>query len=361
MIKNTSLIAACVLGMLFSPLAYAGNPDRQGEGAAFELLLNPWARSVGLNGLITARTTGVEALYFNPAGLARTRTKTEIMASHSLYLVGTGMSISAAGMAQSLNENSTFGVTLMSVGFGEIPLTTTNQPEGQATFRPRFFNIGLSYGHIFRDVDTKREKVAVGFTGRVVSESIANATASAVAFDAGVQYYAGKNNEVKFGIALRNIGSKMRYKGEGLSYVGRAPNGTTAMTIQQRTTSADLPALLHLGISYDFLIGKDSIGNSAQRLTVVGNFTANSYSRDQMGLGAEYAFKEMFMVRAGYRYEAKMYDNAVNGAVSTGLTMGASVEVPLVKGSQRRIAFDYGYEYTRIFKGTHSLGIKLNL
>ncbi len=361
MIKNYSLIAACLLGMFCSPLAYAGNPDRQGEGAAFELLLNPWARSVGLNGLITARTTGVEALYFNPSGLARTRTKTEIMASHSLYLVGTDMSISAAGMAQRVSENGTIGISLMSVGFGDIPLTTTNQPEGITTFRPRFFNMGISYGHIFRDAATKREKVAVGFTTRVVSESIANASASAVAFDAGVQYYAGQNNQVKFGIALRNIGSKMRYKGEGLSYVGVAPNRTTQATVQQRTTSADLPALLHLGISYDFLIGKDSLGNSAQRLTVVGNFTANSYSRDQMGIGAEYAFKEMFMVRAGYKYESKMYDNTVNGTVSTGLTMGASVETPIAKGSQRRIAFDYAFEYTRIFKGTHSLGLKFNL
>jgi hypothetical protein len=361
MIKNTSLITACLLGLFFSPFANAGNPDRQGEAGAYELLLNPWARSAGLNGLITARTTGVEALFFNPAGLARTRTSTEIMASHSLYLVGTGMSINAVGMSQKLNENGTFGVTLMSVGFGEIPLTTTNQPEGLSTFKPRFFNIGLSYGHIFRDVVTKREKVAVGLTARVVSESIANASASAVSFDAGVQYYAGKTNEVKFGISLKNFGSKMRYKGEGLTYIGTAPNGTTASTIQQRTTAAELPTQLNMGISYDFLLGKDSIGNAAQRLTLVGNFTANSFSRDQMGLGFEYAFKEMFMVRAGYKYENKMYDNTVNGSASTGLTMGATIETPIAKGSQRRIGFDYAFEYTRIFKGTHSLGLKFSL
>lgn len=361
MIKNSSLIAFCLLALCLNPLAYAGNPDRQGEAGAYELLINPWARSAGLNGLITARTTGVEALFFNPAGLARSRTSTEIMVSHSRYLVGTGMSISTAGMSQRLSENGTLGISLMSMNFGEIPLTTTNQPEGLATFKPRFFNLGISYGHIFRDPETKREKVAVGATVRFVSESIANASASAVAFDAGVQYYAGKNNEVKFGIALRNFGSKMQYKGEGLSYIGKAPNRTTSSTIQQRTTAAELPTNLNLGASYDILIGADSLGNSAQRLTVMANFTAHSFSRDQIGLGFEYAFKEMFMFRAGYKYESKMYNNTVNGSASTGFTMGATVETPLSKGSQRRIGFDYAYEATRIFKGTHWMGIKMSL
>ena len=27
----------------------AGNPDRQGEAGAYELLMNPWARSAGLH------------------------------------------------------------------------------------------------------------------------------------------------------------------------------------------------------------------------------------------------------------------------------------------------------------------------
>lgn len=358
--KTTSLITACFLGLLFSNAQlYAGNPDRQGEAGAYELLINPWARSLGLNGLITARTTGVEALYFNPAGLGRLR-NTEMMISHTQYLVGTGMNINTAGFGQGIGKNSTFGVSLMSVGFGDIPLTTTNQPEGIGTFRPNFFNIGLSYGHMFRDKDG-REKISVGFTVRVVSEAISNATATGIAFDGGMQYATGKYNQLKFGIALRNIGTKMRFAGEGLSYVGIAPNGTTALTTQMRTSGFDLPSLLHIGLSYDFLINRDdSTGVSDQRVTTVFNFTANSYSRDQLGLGVEYAYKEMFMARVAYKYESGMYD--VNrGNVTGGLTAGVSVEIPFKKGSNRRIAFDYGFEYTRIFKGTHSIGLKLSI
>jgi hypothetical protein len=358
--KTTSLITACALSLaLAMPKAYAGNPDRQGEAGAYELLINPWARSIGLNGLITARTTGVEALYFNPAGLGRLR-GTELMVSHTQYLVGTNLSLNTAGFGQSIGKSSTFGVSLMSVGFGDIPLTTTNQPEGIGTFSPSFFNIGLSYGHMFRDKNGI-EKISVGFTVRVISESIANARASGIGFDAGMQYATGENNQLKFGIALRNIGTKMRFSGEGLSYVGIAPNGTTAITTQTRTAGFDLPSLLQLGLSYDFLLAKDdSTGVAQQRLTTLFNFTANSYSRDQIGIGFEYAYQEMFMARVAYKYEGNMY-NANTGNITSGLTAGVGVEVPFKKGSARRIAFDYGFEYTRIFKGTHSVGIKLNI
>lgn len=360
--KTTSIITACLLGLLLGNMSlYAGNPDRQGEAGAYELLLNPWARSIGLNGLVGARTTGVESLYFNPAGLGRMR-NIEVMGSHTQYMVGTGLSINAAGFAAGIKENSTIGVSLMSVGFGDIPLTTTAQPEGVATFRPSFFNIGISYGHIFRDKETKREKITVGFTLRVVSETISNASASAVALDGGMQYATGKNNQFKFGIALRNIGTKMRYKGEGLSYVGIAPNGTTPLTTSSRPAGFDLPSSLSLSASYDFLLTpvNDSTGVSDNRLTLLAAFIANSYTKDQLGIGVEYAFKEMFMGRVAYKFESGMYD-AISGTVSGGLSAGVGVEVPFKKGSQKKIGIDYGFEYTRIFKGTHSVGIRLVL
>ena len=43
----------------------AGNPDRQGEAGAGQLLMNPWARSAGLHSMGTAFVTGVEAMRIN--------------------------------------------------------------------------------------------------------------------------------------------------------------------------------------------------------------------------------------------------------------------------------------------------------
>ena len=65
------------IGLLILILVYqvgqsiAGNPDRQGEAGAYELLMNPWARSAGLHTMNTSCIQGVESLRLNVAGLSR--------------------------------------------------------------------------------------------------------------------------------------------------------------------------------------------------------------------------------------------------------------------------------------------------
>ena len=55
------------------------------------------------------------------------------------------------------------------------------------------------------------------------------------ALDAGVQYVTGPQDNFKFGISLRNIGSRMTYGGQGLATQGPADNGGTYnLTYSQR-------------------------------------------------------------------------------------------------------------------------------
>jgi hypothetical protein len=359
--RLTSIIVIFLVAILASPTAWAGNPDRQGEAGAYELLLNPWARSAGLNGLVVSSVGGVEALRFNPAGIGRMYGKTEVNISHTQYLVGTGMSFNAGGLAQAVGNDGAIGISIMSVGFGDIPLTTTAQPEGITTFTPSFFNIGAGYSHKFRDKDGN-EKISVGLAVRVVSESISNASALGVCFDAGVQYVTGKHKQIKFGLALRNIGTKMKFQGDGVAFVGIAPNSSTPLTVEQRVAGFETPSLLHIGASYDFLFPKETEDKQGHtnRVSINAMFTANSFARDQYGLGIEYAFREMFMVRTAFRYENMMF-TATDKTVSTGFTAGASVQIPFKKESNKKIAFDYAFELTQAFQGTHSLSLRLSL
>jgi len=66
--KYTYLLSCC---LLLAGVAFAGNPDRQGEAGANQLLINPWARSAGLHSLNTSYVSGAEAMYLNVAGLSR--------------------------------------------------------------------------------------------------------------------------------------------------------------------------------------------------------------------------------------------------------------------------------------------------
>lgn len=326
----------------------AGNPDRQGEAGAYELTMNPWARAAGLHTMTTSMISGVEALWLNPAGLARIN-RTELLIGHTQYLRGSGISMNALGFAQKMGKNGVLGFNLVSLDFGDILVTTTQLPGGTgATYSPSFFNLGVSYAYTFEN------KVSVGILLRGISESTSDLSAFGFAIDAGVQYVNGPEDNFKFGISLRNVGSPMRFGGEGLSFQGDSPEGETPyqLTFDQRSAGFELPSLLNIGTSYDFHLDKRN------RLTVLANFTANSFSRDELGAGVEYAFNNIFFLRTGYKYELEGVDNK---NVYTGFSAGFGIEAPFKKGSNQKLGIDYGYRASNPWNGSHNISLKISL
>ncbi len=335
----------------FGP-TFAGNPDRQGEAGAYELLMNPWTRSAGLHSLNTSMVSGVESMNMNVAGLARIN-KSEFVLSNTQYLVGTGISMNALGFAQKVGSSGTIGVCVVAMNFGDILVTTTDQPEGSgATFSPGFFNLGISYAHSFAN------KVTVGVLLRTISQSTADMSSFGAAIDAGVQYVTGERDEFKFGLSLRNVGTPMRFGGEGLS--SRRPNPqddfiSYQLTYNTRAATFDLPSLLNIGLSYDFYISPKN------RLTPLANFTSNSFSRDQIGGGLELGINEMFMLRAAYVTDIGASPLGIElRNIYTGLSAGFSFETPLGKDSDTNFGIDYAYRASNPFNGTHNMSVRFS-
>lgn len=341
-----------VLGCCF--VAEAGNPDRQGQAGAYELLLNPWARSSGFAGMNTSSIEGVESMRVNVAGLAYVE-GTELVFSRSNYLEGTGVNLNALGFGQKIGEKGVVGISLMSVTFGEIDITTTDSPEGiGATYKPSFFNIGLAYSHLFS------ERISGGLAVRLVSESSPGASSQGFAIDAGIQY---RTNNFDFGISLRNIGAPMRYKGDALTFTGFSPpsnseplEGNSPFAVNLRPAHFELPSTLKIGAAYHIRITEN-----LHRVSILGNFTSNSFSKDQYGGGLEYSFKEFFMIRGAYQYEDGLLDEETRTNVHTGISAGASVMIPVKKGSQTKLGVDYSYQTSNPFNGTHTFGVRINL
>lgn len=279
------LVLFCSVGV-----AFAGNPQRAGQAGATQLLVNTWGRSSGFNGINIGSTSGIESVITNPAGLAMTR-RTELIFAHTRYLVGSDMSINSFGFSQALKRAGVIGMYLTSFNLGTFIRTTEDSPEGDlGYFRPTFMNLGLTYGKKFTD------HISVGATIKLVHESINNAGANGIAFDAGVQYRTnlGKdslhNDKLKIGIALRNIGSTMRYGGDGLSFrANRDPNFSSLST--RPTAQFEMPSVLAMGLSYDFYMAAD------HRLTPLLAFISNSFTKDNIGVGLEYGFKKYFSLR----------------------------------------------------------------
>jgi len=344
--KKSILILFVILAGLGNSTLWAGNPDRQGEAGAYELLINPWAKGMAMNSLNASYVRGVEALRVNVAGIGRIR-KSEAMIGHTRWLVPSGVSVNAFGYATRVGENGAFGFELMALDLGEIRVTTTASPEGTgATYKPNFFNLGLGYAHNFG------EKVSVGVLVRGVAESISDLSAFGFGIDGGVQYVTGPQNNFKMGIAVRNIGSPMKFSGDGLSTQLTSPEGTS-LTYDVRLSRFELPSLLHIGLSYDFIFGENLV------LAPVANFTSNSFGRDVIGVGGEFKFREYLGLRASYAYELGDSAGAGDNAF-TGLAAGASLNVPLDKKGNNMLSLDYGYRHSNPFQGSHSIGVGLN-
>jgi hypothetical protein len=353
LLKITCVVVATAVSMN----GFAGNPDRAGEAGASELLINPWATSSGWYGLNIASVQGVESMNLNVAGLSFIN-KTQIEFSRTEYLVGSDISISSFGLGQRVGEG-VLGISLTSFTLGEVPVTTTQSPEGTgAVYTPRLSNLAVSYSRKFADY------LSGGFTIRGVSENIADARAFGIAMDVGIQYITGPAEhpeQIRMGVALRNIGSPMRFQGDGVTYSGQVPEGSYNTTIGFRTENFELPSMLTIGLSYDFYFG------TKHRLTAVGNFVSNSFYKDQYGAGVEYGLKvkgqEMFQVRAGYRYENGITsaDPSVRTTVNTGLAAGATFQTKFTNSDNTMLGISYAYRPTDPFDGTHTLGISLSL
>ena len=319
----------------------AGNPDRAGGAGGTQLLINPYTRSAGMMGASTASSRGVEAFQFNIAGLAYTN-KTNI------------------SLDQSLGSGSVLGLAINQFDFGSIPITSVSQPDGTlGTYSPQVLNISLAYAKKFSN------SITGGLNLRVISEGLTNVTANGVAIDAGVQYQttlngkdakkkAIKKEDFRFGISMRNIGPNMQYSGSGLSFRSINPATGADRRAYMGSESFNLPALVHIGASYDMRLDNKSTETYYHRLTTHGNFNYNAFSSNVTTIGLEYAFKETFMVRGGYGFQENGTSTTDYRSQYYGVAVGAGVALPISK-SGTRMNIDYSYAPTRVFNGIHNI------
>ena len=192
---------------------------------------------------------------------------------------------------------------------------------------------------------------------KIISESISDIKAQGVAIDAGIQYLTGPDDNIHFGIALRNIGPPMMFQGDGLSFRGSVINSDNILTVEQRSAKYELPTLLNIAAAYDIALTEDKV----HMMTIAGAFTSNAFSKDQFSAGIEYNFKNYLMLRGGYLYEKGIFNSTDRTTAYTGPSAGISVQVPLNKEKGSNFSIDYSYRHSDPFQGTHCIGVKLSL
>lgn len=336
------LIIALFCGVQVS---FAGNDSKKGTAGAQELLLPIGARGIALGGSNASTAKGIEAIYWNPAGLASINGSGEALFSHMNYIADIGVNFGA--VAVNIVDVGTIALSLKSLDFGDIPITTEDFPEGTGeTFSPSYSVIGLSFARSLTD------RISVGANFKLVSEKIARTSATGLAFDAGVQYAFGTETAlsgVKFAVTLKNLGPTMQYDGADLER-NVVPPGTawnnTQRALKYTSQAFELPSTLELGVSYDFM------PTSANRLTLNTLFQNTNFGNDEYKGGLEYAFNEQFFLRGGYLYSP---EGNLNSSIY-GASFGGGVNMDI---GGVRAQLDYAYRETKYFQGTNSISVLL--
>lgn len=335
----------CVL-MLAATL-YAQN-QRTGTSAAPELLIPVGARDLAMGGSSIASSQGIEAIHWNPAGLARMTGHTAEGMFSSMSYIG-DIQVSYGAAASQFGDFGTIGLSLRSLDFGEIPVTTVEDEDGVngGTYSPSYVTIGLTYCNQVTDA------VSVGGTVKLVSESIARVSASGIAFDLGLQYRGLLNvTGLQLGIAVKNIGPSMKFDGTGLLRSAVSSEGERPeQRYKSETAAFELPSVIELGVAYTGWMDENVSG-----YTLSGSYTNNNLYLDQYKLGGELSFgveSVKLFGRAGYEFVPQLKESKEN---VFGLTLGGGVTY---LAGDVELTFDYAYRQAQFFENNNVFSLKL--
>ncbi len=117
--KITFIIKITLLTLFLMVEVFASGGKRNGTAGAQELLIPVGARGLAFQGAYISGITGIDAIYYNPAGLGASVGKTEAMFSYMNYIADIG--VSYAALSTGFEGFGVIGFSVKSLDFGDIP------------------------------------------------------------------------------------------------------------------------------------------------------------------------------------------------------------------------------------------------
>jgi len=320
---KTKYLLIILVTLLWASAIFA---QKVGSTSMQFLKVMPCARATALGEAYTVWATGAEAVFWNPAGLARLDNM-EVSTTYINWLFDSQQG--AFSYALSIKGFGALGIQIQYVDFGEFEETTNERPyisnpNGPGltgkTFNPYSYLVGVSYARYLTDrfsvgVSVKYAHESL-FDGQKVTAQVrqgvyeeVNTWANGLLFDFGIRYNTGYRS-IYIGSAVQNFGADVKYAKE----------------------SNPVPLLFRFGVGAD-VIGANGLlvsESNDNRLSIAYDiFHPNDYSQ-QMHVGGEYEFGGIFALRGGYKFN---YD-------FDGLTLGAGFKHAL---AGLKLAVDYSY------------------
>ena len=273
-------IIASIVIIVVSSLVLGQN-SRMGSASSTQLLVVPSAKHLSGGGA-AATATGMDATFWNPAGLAMSENSVDAIFSNRQYFADIDNSF--FGIATDIGDYK-MGVSVRTFNIGDIDETTVFYPDGTGqVFTPNFSILGATFARKLSD------NTSVGLNANLIREGFGRVSATGVAYDLGVQYRGFLGREgLDVGFTMKNFGSPMKYDGEGLGVMASPVDGDRPVEYYKiDAASFDLPFVFDMGLSYN-IAGAD-IGVT---------YTSNYYSTDELKLSVGYALEGLGSVGVG--------------------------------------------------------------
>ena len=289
------------------------------------MLVVPSAKHLSGGGAV-ASAQGMDAVFWNPAGLAASENNIDAIFSNRQYIAD--ITNSFFGVATSFGEYK-MGVNVRTFNMGDIDETTVYFPDGTGqVFTPNFSILGASVARKLT------ENTSVGLNANLIREGFGRVSATGVAYDFGVQHrgLAGLEN-LEVGFALKNFGQPMKYDGEGLGVFATASGSDRPEDYYKvDAASFDLPFVFDMGLKYN-VAGAD--------LGVT--YTSNYYSTDELKLYAGYVLEGLGSVGVGFQTSGAAQeldgDDDWYTNPSDGVSFGASLDMSRFIGANMSVDY----------------------
>jgi hypothetical protein len=365
------ITSSWIIVLLSLPAASFG--FRLGGCSAPFLTIGGGARALALGGAYSAFAEGIDAIYWNPAGIAKLHNIGADFVYANLF-PGSGISVNNIAITVPVGDG-TIGVSTTSLLSGDMLF----QPDTIQTSIPSYFSansfaVGISYARRMTD------KFNMGMTFKVANQYAYNMSVSAPgwACDVGGTYNTKINtlklgfvnfSDLRFGFMIQNFGPDIAFSGEKLRFYY-----TYDDTMQSSDMGAMwLPTKDPLPLSFQFGIAVNVVENKDYRVTLMSDLVNVLDQPTTFGLGVEAAMSDKYFARVGYTGKNNVWDgNSQTGPSNTlrdlmgrvverfaeGYTAGFGI---VNKLATKDITVDYTYQSHKYLHGIHRIGVGFSL